>query len=396
MGFSPRFFIGFYPMPRVFITQVLALIEFAFILGCSSAIAFSADVAGHASAFEVAAGQSLTLEAEVEGGQGPFHFQWFKDYAAIPGAVYPELKFEAIAASDAGSYSVTVFNDGGSQTSAPEIITVRDGKSSRLANVSVVATARDPVLVGFSLGGRGTDAVTQLLARAAGPALAQFGVTNALSDPVLTVFQNGQLISTNDDWDHGDSPAVAMAAAVGAFPFPSSSKDSAVILSLPPADYSAEVVDGSNGTGITMVELYDAMPAGERGTSRLIAISARGTIGGEDAPLTAGFTIEGEAPVTVLLRGLGPALERTGILGAAANPRLYLFRGPALISSNEDWSDLAPAEIEAAQRAVGALALDASSLDAAILVSLGPGSYTAHLSSASNAGVARIEVYEVP
>jgi hypothetical protein len=224
--------------------------------------------------------------------------------------------------------------------------------------------------------------------------LAQFGIKNALNDPVLMVFQGAQLITSNDDWGD-DLSLAATAAAVGAFPFVNSSKDSAVILSLPRADYSAEVVEGSSGTGVTVVELYDASkPDGP--TPRLINISARGTMSGEDAPLTAGFTIEGETTVTVLLRGLGPSLERIGVVGAVSNPRLSLFRGSTLISSNENWGDVAPAEIEAAQTAVGALALEPASLDAAMLIPLRPGSYTAQLSSASNAGVARIEVYEVP
>lgn len=344
---------------------------------------------------EVFEGQTLTLRAEVEGGVPPFRYLWFKDYSPLPDATEPELKFVSIRASDAGNYFVTVFNDGGSVTSAIDTIVVRTGSPSRLANVSIVGSARDRVIVGFTLGGKGASGATEVLARAAGPGLAQFGVAGALADPVLSVFQQGRLISTNDDWG-GEAMLAAAASAVGAFPFLPASKDAAVVLSLVPSSYSAEVVDGSHGTGITVVEVYDTTHGTSRALPRLINISARGITGPADASLTAGFTVEGEARMTVLVRGIGPALERLGVTGALENPKLTLFRGETLISSNENWREVAPSAIEAAQSAVGAFALDASSRDAALLIPLRPGSYTAQVSSTTGSGVAMIEVYEVP
>jgi hypothetical protein len=320
---------------------------------------------------------------------------WFKDYMPIQGAVEPELRFEAVQPSDAGIYWVTVFNDGGSTTSPMETIVVRVAGASRMANVSVVGSARDRIIVGFTLGGNGATGSTQVLARAAGPALTQFGVSGTLADPVLTIFQQGRVISTNDDWG-GDVLLTAAANAVGAFPFPTTSKDSAVVLSLARSTYTAEVVDGTQGTGVAVVELYDTGYDGKRGTPRLVNVSARGTTGLNESTLTAGFTIQGEARVNVLLRGIGPSLERFGVTGALGNPKLTLFRGSTLVSSNDNWSEFAPAAIEAAQTAVGAFALDAAVRDAALLVPLSPGSYSAQVSSSTESGVAMIEVYEVP
>jgi len=262
-------------------------------------------------------------------------------------------------------------------------------------NVSIVGSASERLIVGFSLGGGGTSESTSVLARAAGPALTQFGIVGALADPVLSVFQKGELVSTNDDWS-GDASVLTTSAAVGAFPFTALSKDSAIVLSLAAATYSAEVVDSANGSGVAGVELYDATPGFVRSSPRLTSITARGATGGENMPLTAGFTIEGDSPVTVLVRGLGPALETIGVAGGALDPKLRLFRGPTLISMNENWSDVGPETIRAAQTAVGAIALDAGSLDAALLVSLKPGSYSAQVSSLSAAGAVQVEIYEVP
>src|SRR5688572_20077895 len=101
-------------------------------------------------------GENLTLKAEVEGGEAPFRYLWFKDHVPVAGAVNAELKFEPLTRNDAGTYWVTVFNDSGSTTSAREVITVRPAKPSRLANVSVVGPASDRLIVGFTLGGSGT------------------------------------------------------------------------------------------------------------------------------------------------------------------------------------------------------------------------------------------------
>jgi hypothetical protein len=340
-------------------------------------------------------GQSLTLKAEVEGGVAPFRYLWFKDFSPIPGAVAPELRFESLRLSDAGQYWVTVFNDGGSTTSAIETLVVRSGEPGRLANVSIVGSANDRIVVGFTLGGAGRSGSTAVLARAAGPALAQFGVRGALADPVLTVFEQGRLVSTNDDWG-GDALLSAASNAVGAFPFLAASKDAAVVLSLPRSSYSAEVVDGGKGTGVTVVELYDTPDAANHVTPRLVNVSARGATGASEPTLTAGFTIQGEGGVKVLLRGIGPALERFGVTGVLANPRVVLFRGEALIASNDNWSEVDAGAIEAAQTAVGAFALGEKSQDAAVVILMSPGSYSAQVSSTSGSGMALIEVYEVP
>jgi hypothetical protein len=212
---------------------------------------------------------------------------------------------------------------------------------------------------------------------------------------VLSVFEQGRLVSRNDDWG-GDASLSAASNAVGAFPFLAASKDAAVVLSLSRSNYSAEVVDGNKGTGVTVVELYDTTGVANHVTPRLINISARGTTGTNESTLTAGFTIQGEGRVKVLLRGIGPALERFGVTGVLANPKVTLFRGGTMIASNDNWSDVDPAAIEVAQSAVGAFVMDEKSRDAALVISLSPGSYSAQVSSTSGSGMALIEVYEVP
>jgi len=66
-----------------------------------------------------------------------------------------------------------------------------------------------------------------------------------------------------------------------------------------------------------------------------------------------------------------------------------------LINSNDNWGG--GAALVAAFASVGAFGLDAASRDAALLLSLTPGSYTAEVGAAgSGSGTALVEVYEVP
>jgi hypothetical protein len=380
----------FRPRRLLFFTM-LALVALSG--GAGSIDVFAEEEAESAVNGELVEGQSLTLRADVEGGIGPFRFQWFKNFVPIA-AAGRELRFDSIQLSDAGTYWVTAFNDSGSVTSEPDTLVVRAGEPSRLANVSIAASLGERVIVGFALGGDGTSGSTAVLTRAAGPALQQFGVAGTLPDPVLSLFQQARLVERNDNWG-GDASLASAAAAVGGFPFAETSKDAAVLLSLERANYSAEVIDAAQGTGLTVVEVYDLTPRGSRSTPRLINVSARATTGASQSILTAGFTIQGERNVTVLIRGIGPSLTRLGVADALGNPRLNLFRGADLISSNENWGDVAPEAIEDARAAVGAFPLEPESLDAAILMPLKPGSYSVQVNSGGGAGVALIEVYEV-
>lgn len=342
-------------------------------------------------------GQSLKLEAEVGGGDAPFSYQWFKDGAPVVGATQRRFEIAEVRPSDAGVYAVVVSNPGGSAASLPYLLSVSSARPSRLANISIVTTADEPLIVGFTLGGGGEAELARLLVRAAGPALTQFGVAAVLPDPLLEIGgAGGGILTFNDNWGGGIDLA-ATAASVGAFPFAPDSRDSAVLAELSPGGYTARVADVHGLGGTTAVELYEVRGGATLPASRLVNLSARAAAGGSAGPFTLGFTIEGFDPVRVLVRGIGPELARFGVNSPLTDPRLYLFRGAQLVSENEDWSDTRPGDIAAAAAAAGAFALSAETRDAALLVSLEPGSYTVQLvGRPDTAGPALIELYAVP
>jgi hypothetical protein len=96
---------------------------------------------------------------------------------------------------------------------------------------------------------------------------------------------------------------------------------------------------------------------------------------------------------------VGPALSSHGIAQPLTNPKLTLFNSAGReIHNNDNWSEAANvAEIRSAVTATGAFPLNEGSFDAAMLESLNPGVYTAHVTSAdATSGVALAEIYEVP
>lgn len=133
----------------------------------------------------------------------------------------------------------------------------------------------------------------------------------------------------------------------------------------------------------------------------LINISTRGLVGLGGEIMIAGFVSAGDAASgTVLIRGIGPTLGGFGVANTVEDPVLTVFRTEAdgsstQIAMNDDWGD--SQAIADAAAAVGAFALDAGSMDAAILLSgLTPGAYTVQLSgkgTTSQNGL--IEVYRV-
>lgn len=266
--------------------------------------------------------------------------------------------------------------------------------STNLTSISTrarVGTGANVLIAGFAVSGTEPKAV---LIRAVGPTLSAFGLTGLLIDPVLELFRNDRsTLAVNDSWgSEGNAAAItATSARVGAFSLPSGSTEAVISVTLPPGNYTAQVRGAAAGTGIGLVEVYDAGTGTEN--SRLSSISSRAEVGVGGNILIAGFVVRGTESKTILIRGVGPGLSAF-IAGAVANPKLELFRGQTMINENDDWTD--PAIASAAARS-GTFALATGSRDAALLVTLPPGTYTAQVSGVgASTGVALIEVYEVP
>lgn len=283
--------------------------------------------------------------------------------------------------------------------------------ASRLVNLStrgLALTGADQLIPSFVIAGSGTK---RLLIRAVGPTLGSFGVPGSLADPQLTLKRYDPArrdyidVLANDNWGTPVANAATIASvtsSVGGFALPSGSADAALVVDLAAGQYSAVAGGANDGTGVALVELYDA-PTGSE--ARLVNIATRGFVGTAGDMLISGFVISSEGPKTLLIRAVGPTLASFGVSGALANPQLAIYgRAPgansdSVVAANDDWSSdaTAAALTSATASQVGAFALPASSRDAALVVTLPPGSYTAQASGVGGtSGTALVEIYAVP
>ncbi len=133
--------------------------------------------------------------------------------------------------------------------------------------------------------------------------------------------------------------------------------------------------------------------SGSDSVSAMSNLSVRSVAGAGENTLVVGYAIAG-GNKSILVRGIGPTLENYDVNGAVTDARLRMFdSAQTQLASNTNWGG--DAAIADAARSVGAFALDATSLDAALLSTNGPGAYSVHVESGSGgAGVALAEIYD--
>jgi len=281
--------------------------------------------------------------------------------------------------------------------------TLRTDRLSNLSTLGQVSTSNNVTLItGFVISG---PVAKPVLLRAVGPSLANFGVTNALAAPRLRVVQNGTLLKEVTGWN---PELAAEFTRLGAFALKAGSTDAAVELTLDPGVYTMQVLDG-DASGSALAEIYDASLNPQADYQRLVNISSRGSITSTAQQLTGGFVFGGNSPKKILVRAVGPGLIPYGVSGTLTDPVLKLYNSSSsVIASNDNWENAtaidasqvaaSAAEISAAASATGAFPLVSGSKDAALLITLPPGVYTATVNSASSSatGVTLIEIYEVP
>lgn len=280
--------------------------------------------------------------------------------------------------------------------------------STHLSNVSVRARAGNgaaTLIAGYAT--RGGD--TSIVARGAGPALADFGVANFLADPQLGLFFDSTEISRNDDWHRGPADFLAATAArLGAFPFAAGSTDAALYSTTSASPLTVQVTGKNNTTGVVLAELYHASPSPDDARSpRITNLSVRSVAGPDADTLIVGFTLAGSQTRNLVLRAVGPGLAAFGLADFLPDPVLTLFRGTTAIATNDNWALNTETRVTLTEafNTVGAFPLDlttsaatvSTSNDAALLISLAPGGYTVHITGKqAAAGVVLAEVYEVP
>jgi hypothetical protein len=219
--------------------------------------------------------------------------------------------------------------------------------------------------------------------RAKGPSLAAYGISNALPDPILRIFPWGMFpmtVATNDGWQEDLANALGLAVTGYA---PSDPREPAVMVTLQPGFYMADVAGDS---GVALLEIFEVDAIG--GPLRSFTGRAYARVGEES--LISGFIIAGSDAVPILVRVRGPSLGATSG-GALADPILYLVRASdgTIITLNDNWGD----GVNASQIRMRGYA-PPDPREPAILVTLAPGAYSVIVVGAGGAiGDAAIDIF---
>ena len=257
--------------------------------------------------------------------------------------------------------------------------------ASRINAISTrmkVLTGNDVAIAGFIVSGSVPKTVA---VRGRGPSLGASGMPNSLVDPVLQLVRASDqtLIGANDNWQT-DARAADLVARGFA---PNYAVEAALLVTLDPGAYTAIVSGAGETAGAALVEVFEV----DHPEAPLIGISTRGQVLTGNEVMIAGLIIVGDSPQSVVVRARGPSLAEAGITNALENPTLTLVRtsDAKVIATNDNW--------QTAQNSgdlVTSGFAPTDSKDAAVLVTLEPGPYTAIVEGVGNStGVAIVEAW---
>jgi hypothetical protein len=229
-----------------------------------------------------------------------------------------------------------------------------------------------------------------MVLRGIGPSLATGAapVSDALADPTLLISSPNGAVSYTDNWIDVPYPinAYSWSAVDGTGLAPTNQFEAATLLYFDPGAFTVALAGLNQTTGTGVVEAYDLAPE----TSSLVNISTRGHVGIGDGVLIGGFILSADQLTRVVIRAIGPSLTDGGVAGALEDPMLELHDSNGdLIAQNDDWT-----QDDSALQATGLA--PKNSRESAILLQLGPGSYTAIVLGKDNSsGVGLVEVYNL-
>jgi N-acetylneuraminic acid mutarotase len=176
--------------------------------------------------------------------------------AMIDSGLAPSHNLESaiLTSLNPGAYTAVIRGaNNGTGTAVVEAYDLDQTASSKFGNISTRALTQsgDRVMIGgLIVTGSGSESV---VVRAIGPSLIQFGVTNALADPLLELRDsNGALLASSDNWIDASNQQAVIDSGLA----PSHNLESAILTSLNPGSYTAIVHGVKNSTGVALVEVF--------------------------------------------------------------------------------------------------------------------------------------------
>ena len=166
----------------------------------------------------------------------------------------PNNDLESAVIADLASGSYTAVVRGLGNTTGTGVVDAYDlsaASPARLANIAtrgLIQPGDKLMIAGFIVQNGPVKAVI----RAIGPSLAAFGITNALPDTTLQLRdQNGAIVLENDDWKTDQKQELLNTGLQ-----PTNDLEAALVTTLQPGQYTAQVRGKDEATGIGVVQVY--------------------------------------------------------------------------------------------------------------------------------------------
>ncbi len=213
------------------------------------------------------AGTNVALSVAAT-GKSNLTYQWQLNGSNMPGATGSTLTLSNIGTTQTGNYTVVVADAYNSVSSNAGVVTVNVATHPiNISSRAYVGAGFQVLVAGFFVEGQTSETI---LIRGVGPTLSQQNITGVLASPQLTLYDSsGTVIATNTGWCNapaagpstvaaGVQPATAaIFSKVYAFALPSGSADCALVVTLPPGGYTAQVSGIGAAAGVSLVEVYD-------------------------------------------------------------------------------------------------------------------------------------------
>ncbi len=168
-----------------------------------------------------------------------------------------DLESAIIANLAPGSYTAVVRGVGNTTgTGVVDAYDISAASPTRLANIATrgLIQAGDKLMIaGFIVQNGPVKAVICAI----GPSLTAFGITNALADPTLQLRdQNGAIVLENDNWKTRPDGSSQQQEIENTGLQPTNDLESALVATIQPGQYTAQVRGNNQATGIGVVQVY--------------------------------------------------------------------------------------------------------------------------------------------
>jgi hypothetical protein len=158
-----------------------------------------------------------------------------------------------------GNYTAVV--SGVNNTAGVALIEVYDlsgvAVGQKLLNIATRASAGtgDNTLIAGFVVPPGTT--KRVLIRGVGPGLSVFGVTGVLAQPALTLLSGSTIVAQNTNWNTSTDAATITSASAQVGAFGLANNDSALVVTLAPGNYTAQVLGVGGASGVALIEVYE-------------------------------------------------------------------------------------------------------------------------------------------